>query len=60
MVLAKNAENVTYGKHAGDNFGAVLLGVDSLDADDYSEVVTSAINYDTSSNEGRIYIFSIT
>ncbi|MCK5560602.1 MAG: hypothetical protein KAJ51_08420, partial [Thermoplasmata archaeon] len=58
---AEIADFISYGEHADDNFGRRLLGVVSLDSDEFSEIMASAINYDLSSaNVGRIYILSIT
>ncbi len=59
--LAENAEFVTYGEHTGDNLGWTLLGVKSCDSDEFSEIITTAINYDYSAmtDVGRLYLLSI-
>lgn len=58
---AETAEFIAYGEHAGDNFGWSLLGEKSLDSDEFSEIITSAINYDSpTNNAGKIYLLSIT
>ncbi len=59
---AKNAEFITYGENAGDNFGWTLSAAVNLDSDDFPEVITSAINFDSQlkNNVGRIYLLSIT
>ena len=61
QLLGEHAEFITYGEHAGDNFGWTITGEINLDTDEFAEVVTSAISYDSSfSNAGRVYILSIT
>ncbi len=60
--FGRNAEYITHGEQAGDNFGWALSESISLDSDDFAEVVTSAVNFDkgTNTNIGRIYFLSIT
>jgi hypothetical protein len=60
-IYAKNAEYISYGEKAGDHFGWSLSESVSVDNDDFSEIVTSAVSHDsTSSNIGKIYLLSIT
>jgi len=61
IVLWKNAEYITYGENAGDNFGWILTNGIDLDSDEYNEFLTSAVKFDSSSSDiGKIYILSIT
>ncbi|WP_455392015.1 integrin alpha, partial [[Eubacterium] cellulosolvens] len=62
VVYAKNAEYLTYGDRAGDNFGWSLSEAVSVDSDEFAEVATSAIYYDsgTATDSGRVYLLSIT
>ena len=56
----EDSEFITYGEHPDDYFGWELLGALNLDSDDFNEVITSAINYDSpTQNIGRIYMYSI-
>jgi hypothetical protein len=55
------ADFAAYGENQGDHFGWCILGTESLDDDEFTEIITSAINYDsTSPNVGKIYLLSIT
>lgn len=57
---ADSAEFIAYGENEGDYFGWAILGTNSLDSDEFNEIVISAINFDSSSNNvGKIYLFSI-
>jgi hypothetical protein len=61
QVSFEHAEFVSYGEHQDDNLGWAVLAIESLDSDEFTEIVTSAIGYDsTFDNLGRAYIFSIT
>ncbi len=58
--IAETAEFITYGEAEGDNFGWTILGINSMDSDKFTEILASAINYDSSSiNTGKIYLLSI-
>jgi hypothetical protein len=61
QILAEHAEFFTYGEHPNDKLGWSLTTLESLDSDEFNEIVTSAIGYDsTVMDVGRVYIFSIT
>jgi preprotein translocase subunit YajC len=57
---AGTAEFITFGENPGDNFGWTLLATESLDSDEFCEIIASAINYDSDLvDTGRVYLFSI-
>ncbi|WP_455393187.1 hypothetical protein [[Eubacterium] cellulosolvens] len=63
QIMAEHADYVMYGEHGGDNFGWALGGKNSLDSDEYTEIITSAVGYDsgtTIKNVGKVYLLSIT
>ncbi len=58
---ASSADFIVYGENPGDNFGWSILGSENLNSDIFSEIIASAINFDSSAvNAGKIYLLSIT